>query len=1155
MSLALLLTSALVQGGPAPLPYPKVTDNRREVVNFNAEVVRGLAPHTDGSIYALNSHASQIVHHMNLTPEPERIIQTILNPVAIALWSNRILVVGGGTHALAIHDANTGEILNLVRLPAEPADIVVVPEQNAAYIACQGANVVVRVNLMSAAITHTYPINSERPRFLSLDRGPEGLVSADDRVMVTPFISGNGSGIGATGVQRALIGDSYLVDNPAAGFHGLPDQDLFAISLNPATAVAQPVARQMGTMLTAHGRHPNGKYWAFNVDSLNQNPATPNEPALRGKFVKNRAWFGDLVVPPVGTQPFRGTQSGTTIDLDLNAAGSYSPDGSTSVAFPWGIAFENVTGGRVFVCSPLNDCVEVLNSAGQKQSRLNLPPGSIPMDVEVDTVWGALLFVHCWGSNKMLVFGLSNLSAPPLTFDLGFDPTPAPIKRGRELWYDAHNSANGRTSCNSCHPGGKSDFLGWQISDDPTDRKDVMVTQSLLGIEDTFPYHWRGERALVDFNGAFKDLLGGQELSVGPGSQFEDFQAFVFSLQNPANPHQDIGRQIPQTADKFTRLVGTLPDGTVVPAGEEPFEVLEGNAQAGLDLFDNKRPGFNGQACGDCHIHGSGSNNDFINEVGSDIPSVQTLEVAHLRELTHKDQPGVIVTALPSNEYARGGFGLNHVGVAANIFSFIRLGGSFNLDAQEAAHVAAFVRRFDVGIAPAAHFGLRYTASAAQDNELATILVPQSFGVTRGIDLVAIGTFTPAGATQPVTARFVRRQIFNPTGEVDFLCSELAPSAIVTLTQLRNQTLAGQARLTFLGVPPGSGRRFALDPDNDDFTDFEERTLTPLPTFVWNPDSDNDGQPDGYEVKNTGGNPRNINVLATDNADPAFQFGQFDFASASMAKFHFEASEHVRVASALINGNPATANAVNPVFAKSHTYVVQGLRPSTPDILGTTPPVLATPTVNTGKIEIVDRAGRAAVFNFSQVALPMLVTVGTNESSVQLEVRDLQGSSTANGSELKVSIDGKVRQRFLPNSPVNAQVAQGRVPVFQVVTETLNPVTGLPSNIFVVDPSVTSAGATVVNQLTVRDSNGTQRVLLASELGNRFVVGSPTNAQGAFSLDAKVSGLTTGQRVRVRLIGVFNTVPGFPGVFEAETIGRINLPAMRPDDRGLEFTF
>lgn len=52
-----------------------------------------------------------------------------------------------------------------------------------------------RVDLPTAAIMNTIPINSERPRFLELDRGLDRVVSTDDRIMVTPFTSGAGSAI------------------------------------------------------------------------------------------------------------------------------------------------------------------------------------------------------------------------------------------------------------------------------------------------------------------------------------------------------------------------------------------------------------------------------------------------------------------------------------------------------------------------------------------------------------------------------------------------------------------------------------------------------------------------------------------------------------------------------------------------------------------------------------------------------------------------------------------------------------------------------------------------------------------------------------------------------------------------------------------------
>ena len=45
------------------------------------------------------------------------------------------------------------------------------------------------------------------------------------------------------------------------------------------------------------------------------------------------------------------------------------------------------------------------------------------------------------------------------------------------------------------------------------DRKGIMVTQDLRSIEEVAPYHWRGERRdLIDFNGAFEDLLHGAPL-------------------------------------------------------------------------------------------------------------------------------------------------------------------------------------------------------------------------------------------------------------------------------------------------------------------------------------------------------------------------------------------------------------------------------------------------------------------------------------------------------------------------------------------------------------------------------------------------------------------------------------------------------------------
>src|SRR5688572_32103670 len=137
-----------------------------------------------------------------------------------------------------------------------------------------------------------------------------------------------------------------------------------------------------------------------------------------------------------------------------------------------------------------------------------------------------------------------------------------------------------------------------------------MVTQSLLSISDTFPYHWRGERNLDHFNGAFQGLLGhATTLTESPGGELDQFEAFVFSLQAPANPHQHVDR------------------------------VLDGlSARRGQDLFLHKENVLFVFRCADCHAMPSGTNGDRVADFFVPVTSTATLDVPHLRQLTHKDQ-------------------------------------------------------------------------------------------------------------------------------------------------------------------------------------------------------------------------------------------------------------------------------------------------------------------------------------------------------------------------------------------------------------------------------------------------------------------------------------------------------------------------------------
>jgi hypothetical protein len=171
-------------------------------------------------------------------------------------------------------------------------------------------------------------------------------------------------------------------------------------------------------------------------------------------------------------------------------------------------------------------------------------------------------------------------------------PEPASVRLGRPVLYDAvRSSSNGESSCASCHVFGDFDSLGWDlgnpddtllnnpnpiefnIGQDPDfhPMKGPMTTQSLRGMANAGPMHWRGDRTGVNdeptgqpnsgqyseqiafkkFNPAFVNLLGRKsQLSDAEMQAFADFMLQVIyppnpirNLDNSLTPDQQAGRE------------------------------------------------------------------------------------------------------------------------------------------------------------------------------------------------------------------------------------------------------------------------------------------------------------------------------------------------------------------------------------------------------------------------------------------------------------------------------------------------------------------------------------------------------------------------------------------------------------------------------------
>lgn len=767
---------------PVSSPFSPRDNVEGSWVNLNAAPVRPML--LDGStIYAVNTHDSTVEKFAAAQTTPVAVWGVPWSPVSIAAYSagaapDELLVACRGTYVLARLDKATGALLKVLELPSEPGDILVDDLNSRAFISCTGDDSVVQVDLLTNAITRTYSFPNDginfrckSPLFLSADSA--------GKVYVAPLISGNNStaerGVGG-GFRGA--GDKVLdLASGAIASPGLPDEDLFCI--DPAAGTVGPAVKGSGAVLFAHGFHPTtGKHWQLNTEGTNKGNTTVAQ--IRGTFIQNRLSVSTLV---------SGSVVSPAAPKDLDGFGG-APDPTRAVGQPYALAF-HPSNGKAFVTGLLADHVVVLDSAGDYSAHWALPtPNSIPRGLVVDPA-GSVVLVYCWGTNQILSYRWST-QALLRTYQLNHDPTPANVKVGRAHFYDGAHSQFNNASCASCHIDGRSDLLAWTLSNQPFDEKGPMLTQTLAGIEKMRPFHWRGEQMhLNDFNPAFDALLGGTPLNLT--TEFPDFEAFVFSIQNPANPFESAWR-------------------VVDPAIQAPNSLVPANGMNGQTKY-NTLSSVGGLTCAECHTLPTGTGNDNIAvDVAHRAPRRTKLKVAPFHELWRRAmprvQPGILLE--PGGERALLGAGTSHAGLATDLMEFVDFG--FGFGPQDKSDIAAFVHQIDNGLAPAVHraFLMDQPSVGTVQPLINTYLIPQ--GTARNCDIAALTTVLATSAQ-------VRWHWSRSAGT--FLPDDPA-YAPRTVANFATQATSNTERTLFLGLPVGMSERWAIDYDLDGAVNLSE---------------------------------------------------------------------------------------------------------------------------------------------------------------------------------------------------------------------------------------------------------------------------------------------------------------------------------------------
>jgi YVTN family beta-propeller protein len=667
------------------------------------------------------------------------------------------------------------------------------------------------------------------------DAGPEtGLI-----------VKLNRDGVSPTAWQDELGNDW----SPLVKFD-LPDQDVFIIDANaspPTEVTPSNPFTGVGTVLFNMVVNPNPPHRIYVSNSDAQNHVRfeghgdhiandpglkpPGEPAtVKGNLAQSRI----TVLDP---------GSGSVTPRHLNPHIAYPafpvPNGvkEKSLATPMGMATDGTT---LYVAAFGSNEIGIFDIAELENGTFT-PDGNDHIAVGGGgpsglVLSGDRLYVTTRFDNSVRVFDvvskteLQKLALP--------DREPDEVVDGRPFLYDAQlTSANGEASCSSCHIFGDMDDLAWDLGDPDGDvaansngfreppgdgglprefhpMKGVMTTQSLRGLDNMGPQHWRGDRqgdevtAFEAFNVAFPGLIGREDGSPAgqlTTAEMQAFRKFALEIRYPPNPIRQLNNELrnppsgPNEQDGFTLYTGPVTDLVHPCSGCHVIDALNGHfGSDGLTTFEGEP---------------------------------QHFKIPHLRNAYQKvgmfGMPDVSLLAFPIQQFDPPfshlgpqirGFGFQHDGAIDTLFRFTSA-FLFTISPTEQENLEAFIMSFPSDLAPIVGQQVTLTAAllagadAADVNGRADLMVaraaePFTSGILGGIvtecDLIA--KLVESGGTR-ITG-YLRQT------DGTFLPDDGGP-AIGESTLRGKATSVGQ-ELTYSCAPPGSGVRMGIDRDEDD---------------------------------------------------------------------------------------------------------------------------------------------------------------------------------------------------------------------------------------------------------------------------------------------------------------------------------------------------
>jgi YVTN family beta-propeller protein len=669
---------------------------------------------------------------------------------------------------------------------------------------------------------------------------PDTDVHGDERPEVGLIVKYNGS---------AWVDENGLDRSFSVRFN-LPDYDVFAIdaTANPPIQLAGTPGRfpHVGTTLFNMAVNPaNEKVYVTNLEAFNEvrfeGPGTFADSTVRGHLVESRITVIDPVAETV-------TPIHLNKHIDYNSPFDPAPNATNekSLAFPLEMQF-SADGSTLYVAALGSSKIGIYDTT-ELEADTFTPDVADQLAVSGGGPTGLILDE---GNSRLYVLTRFDNSVSAVSTATGVEtqhialhnPEPESVVAGRPFLYDAtHTSSRGDQACASCHIFGDFDALAWDLGnpDDETTENGIpfilagapfgieedfhpmkgpMTTQSLRGMDNHGPMHWRGDRngfpqeansqpnggvfdevrAFNKFNPAFVGLIGrSAELET---SEMQAFTDFILQVMYPPNPVRQLNNELtPAQTSAQTDYFNRTSDTVTTCNGCHIFD-RNGNGVGPLAV---ERPGF----------FGSDGRATFENEP-------QMFKVAHLRNMYQKVgmfgmAPELFVNAgdnAHKGDQVRG-FGFLHDGSVDTIFRFFQAtvfnpsGGSGFPNDAERREMENFMLIFDSNHRPIVGQQSTLSPSSGADADTRVDLLLESADDAE-CDVVVKG----------VVAGEERGWVYDGSGQYS---SDRAADGTIADAALRALADTAGQELTFTAVPVGEGERIGIDRDLDGFGDIDE---------------------------------------------------------------------------------------------------------------------------------------------------------------------------------------------------------------------------------------------------------------------------------------------------------------------------------------------